>query len=588
MNALNCIRTRNLTIFTDIINDCDPEAKNTFPLPDDHWMNQPLEEEDDKTLLMLALELELAEFVKVLLRAGAKASQGSLELGRSPIHGAAQTGNVEMLSLLFWHQKNQADVNSIVTSNGRTALHISVENIQEDCVRFLLRLPGIDVNVRDKKRGQTPLYLAIKSGSRAIAQMLIENGANLDTVCFGKSLKQHLTEKMPDLDLSAIKGKKAPMVKQVSCDTVASILMLIEKNSIHYDMTSAVEFRSLISQLSPKELQAISVSGNTLLQKIAKEELPEFADILLEDDQVSPDATPFNEKMPPLLIAAKLGNAELMRILLLHKADVKIITPESRENILHAILKNGAENDQSKYQRCLQILWDFPEKHQMLTWMVNMRDVLGNTALHYATQYWDQNTVRKLLELGANIGMKNHWEDIPITSIPPQTMEEFLDEYCIKSAGDVNHEGFEITFDYSFLAPPKEDLPFLNRGISIEPESQKLSEDEIGYKVPLPETQSLWHMSQSKEHRYLLKHPVVTSFLYLKWGRIRRDFNKNLRFYLLFVYILTWYIFETFGHLSRTEPGSLGFWHGLFVVLAVILLCFIIRDWIMDQRLLKK
>ena len=50
----------------------------------------------------------------------------------------------------------------------------------------------------------------------------------------------------------------------------------------------------------------------------------------------------------------------------------------------------------------------------------------------------------------------------------------------------------------------------------------------------------------SKSHRHLLKHPVITSFLWCKWTRIRRFFNRNLRFYLLFVYVLTWYIFDEF------------------------------------------
>jgi hypothetical protein len=38
-------------------------------------------------------------------------------------------------------------------------------------------------------------------------------------------------------------------------------------------------------------------------------------------------------------------------------------------------------------------------------------------------------TVRSLLELGANIGMKNHWDEVPITHIQPETMEEFLNEF---------------------------------------------------------------------------------------------------------------------------------------------------------------
>jgi hypothetical protein len=59
----------------------------------------------------------------------------------------------------------------------------------------------------------------------------------------------------------------------------------------------------------------------------------------------------------------------------------------------------------------------------------------------------------------------------------------------------------------------------------------------------LPKTEYLWYMSQSKQYRRLLNHLVIMSFLWLKWQRIRGYFNGNLRFYLLFVACLSWYIF---------------------------------------------
>ena len=95
---------------------------------------------------------------------------------------------------------------------------------------------------------------------------------------------------------------------------------------------------------------------------------------------------------------------------------------------------------------------------------------------------------------------------------------------------------------------------------------------------------------------FKVTHPVVTSFLWLKWQRIRRFFNLNLRFYTLFVACLTWYIFARFaGHawngrfirldesvilegenstkkvdfcsdISDDERGQrIGFWYGAFV-----------------------
>ncbi len=45
--------------------------------------------------------------------------------------------------------------------------------------------------------------------------------------------------------------------------------------------------------------------------------------------------------------------------------------------------------------------------------------------------------------------------------------------------------------------------------------------------MALPETESLWYMAQSPGHRRLLKHPVITSFLWMKWQRIRKDSTDN-------------------------------------------------------------
>ncbi|CAB4060170.1 unnamed protein product [Lepeophtheirus salmonis] len=107
-------------------------------------------------------------------------------------------------------------------------------------------------------------------------------------------------------------------------------------------------------------------------------------------------------------------------------------------------------------------------------------------------------------------------------------------------------------------------------------------------------------MSQSKNHRHLLKHPVITSFLWLKWQRIRGYFNRNLRFYLLFVVALTWYIVERFGGLSlrkkmlgiasnstsycsdlsyRDSDQGLSFWFWIFLTHSFIQIFLMIRDW---------
>ena len=176
--------------------------------------------------------------------------------------------------------------------------------------------------------------------------------------------------------------------------------------------------------------------------------------------------------------------------------------------------------------------------------IINRRDKGGNTAVHYAAQFWPKDTVRALLRLGANIGVKNWRGEIPLHKIDPATLEAFLDEDCVSRpdrhdrdhdlTSDLNSDDFSVTFHYNFLAPP------------VSEQQLELWDEEKQAELEreaLPETDTLWYLRQSQRHRHLMKHPVITSFLWLKWHRIRRFFNRNLRFYALFVFCLTWYIF---------------------------------------------
>ena len=171
------------------------------------------------------------------------------------------------------------------------------------------------------------------------------------------------------------------------------------------------------------------------------------------------------------------------------------------------------------------------------TWLP--QDILGNTALHYATQFWSQDTVSRLLVLGANIGLRNNEGAAPIGGILPATMEQFLDAECLQSEGNPTNEDFKITFNYSFLAPP--------RGREVE---EVVVGKEGSRREESPETDVLWYMARSRDHRHLLKHPVITSFLALKWSRISTHYNVNIFCFTMFVAFLTAYIFSNYAGYS--------------------------------------
>ena len=66
--------------------------------------------------------------------------------------------------------------------------------------------------------------------------------------------------------------------------------------------------------------------------------------------------------------------------------------------------------------------------------------------------------------------------------------------YAYTFFSQVTHEDFEVEFNYSFLAPPVDDPVF----DESDPEGQRMVEE-----AALPETESLWYMSQG---RYSIEH----------------------------------------------------------------------------------
>ncbi len=67
------------------------------------------------------------------------------------------------------------------SQDGRTVVHIAVEEQNEKLLQYLITEPGVNLNLRDGQ-GQTPLYLAVSAGLKGIALMLAENGADIEGV----------------------------------------------------------------------------------------------------------------------------------------------------------------------------------------------------------------------------------------------------------------------------------------------------------------------------------------------------------------------------------------------------------------------
>jgi len=632
-NLSSCILSGDLTTFSSLLADLAPlddahllslpdDEKQVYPLPEDHWLNQPLScsappAAADLLLLQLSVQQPQVQFTNLLVRAGARADTYNQQINQAVIHSAvlSQHGEQHLVALLC-DEKNKADVNCTMQPSGQTALHLAAHRGKQTCLDLLLAQADAQVDARDSSGGRTPLLLAARAKHLECVRKLLEYGAKPDIKCGKVTPREVIRELFPYFEINKVKVLDRPKPS-----TVESLFEFMENSDIF-------RFRAALTKIPIRELSEQSVRGYTCLQKAVVCNLPTYVSHLLKIG-VNPNLYCAETPVRPLLLACYLGHHQVLQVFVDAVAPglAGRVSPnfaawsrDTQETALHMVLKKSnsralygvasEENIMAKendYSACLEVLFSREEVEDQLRRVINKKDTLSYTPLHYASQMWGQQEISKLLKLGANIGVQNSRGEIPLSRILPETLEAFLD-ICSAHTNHPLHQDFKVEFNYSWLAPPVDDYK------SEEWDQQRQEELE---KEGLPETESLWCMAQSKAHRHLLRHPTVTSFLWLKWQRVRRFFSRNIRMYLLFVTALTWYIFTRFGgvKLNSDQPTAnnsqhnqtnssqlneaqfqfckqprvgdgmeIGFWFCLFVIETLFLLIYAVRDLVRECK----
>ena len=420
-----------------------------------------------------------------------------------------------------------------------------------ECVGLLLQCEGIEVNAEDMKGEATPLQYAALAGHEAAVDLLLSYGASC-----GPEIQTVLREKLPHLDpVWFSTARTARPLKNI-------LFNLIELGDGVAGLETYVAGRTSVDWDADN-------GQHTLLQYACEMGRAGVVRVLLERGAAC-ERTAANTKPGPV-IAASHGHHRVLRVFTerLSEAQLKAVmlrTDEhhGRRTLLHEVLRRSSakldtgNTDDVDYEECLKILLDEnktigrKQKTSMAKLterIINFRDSNGETALHYATQQPNQEIIKLLLRHGANMGVKNREGKAPVSRILPSTLEEFFTS-CVEPQGIITDDKFKLTFNYNFLAPP-----LLDSEILQEFETKKKDAENPEVTHPRPETEALWYMSESAQHRTLLKHPVISSFLWMKWQRIRKFFYVGLVFYFLFVASLTLLIMLDYGGCS-IRPGG--------------------------------
>lgn len=224
----------------------------------------------------------------------------------------------------------------------------------------------------------------------------------------------------------------------------------------------------------------------------------------------------------PLHQAVTLGRLEPVRVLLtagasLHAQDREGVTP------LHVCSLKGQSS-------ILRLLLAHPSGKEG----VNMADSKGRTALHKAAYRGSQDCINLLLKAGADLGAKTRSGVSAATLIlrlpkGPKIVSDRLDESISTNSVDPNEYACRLKFDYSVLLSKSK---FQQMGVVediLDERRERRTED-------------------------LIQHPLIESFLFLKWRKIRLLFFSTVIFYLILVAGVTAYVLSAVSIEKTISP----------------------------------
>ena len=369
--------------------------------------------------------------------------------------------------------------------------------------------------------GQTALHMTVIDTWHVGVETLLQLGASPNTLCEPppgvKEVKietpLHLAVRRGDLSSTILLLQYGPDITQRDSE-LCSILHLAA-----YSRSLEVT-RQLLKVKQAKKLLATKESkGNSVLHKALMANCDVACEVSVHDlvkefVQAGADVNEVNLLgESPLFLAAYHRLPRVVQTLIALGADLTVVTRDG-QSLLHAACHQG----------CASSLAHILNTGQLQK-LVTDRDNKGYTPFHYAVQSGSIDCCELLLTNGDHLtrldkdGLTRC--SVILSQLPSATelLKRLFDSHVRLSNVPRHDPNFRITFDYSVIYSEQEYI-----------QSKLISE-----------------LSTSRLEA-LLKHPLLESFLYLKWYRIKPFFYCTVFFYVLFLLFHTTFIVMTFRH----------------------------------------
>ncbi|XP_004522641.1 transient receptor potential cation channel protein painless [Ceratitis capitata] len=500
---------------------------------------------DDKHLSVFELALKThgrAAFVEECLKHGCSPNHINQHWKKSAINFAADSRDPQILRLLLRSKDIQVDrPYAKLTPLNALAKNLTAEN-QADvyaCMKQLLDY-GASPNKPDD-REMTPLNYVLKNrkldteGKRELVQLFTtQQQLDVDSFRDGE-VRELLRRDYPEILLPPPEVNAA----DVSFDRLLTQLRNGDEEKF------MEQFPLYAQSSSEKDNNANEVQEQKLqlFMETIKRGTHNAFDLLLRHDV---NVNGVKDGQTPILLAAIWGNWRALKSLLsfddlkLRRQDQLLITVISH-------LDDEPLYDFVNFEKCFYLLLNSERID------INESDPSGSTPLHYAVKYRNRVVIQELLRHGAYIGMRSAFADLPLDGMHPEVLEEHFDS-CITTNGcKPGDNDFEILINFKNLIPH----PASTHATKVRAQN---------FREEMPPIEFI---AESKEHRHLLQHPLITSFLFLKWHRLSVIFYINFLLYFFFALSI---IIHTILKFRESENEAVTVLFGLFSWIGIIYL----------------
>ncbi|MDR1147342.1 MAG: ankyrin repeat domain-containing protein, partial [Spirochaetaceae bacterium] len=301
--------------------------------------------------------------------------------GDTALHETARIGDLEIMNALIEHGANV----NIQDGQGNTAMHIAIPVDAHKAAFELLLRHGANPNLRDQ-RGDSPLHIVIALNREPdLIETLLRNGA--------------------DISVHNIEGK-TPLYIAVEENRLALLRPLLTYHSDIFAVTNEGKTPFVLAMSNNREALNYLITKDTVIQSDSSGNTPLIAAVKLNGDAEIVQRILDNDALvnarnqegdTALHIAVRRNNSAVGTLLVTRGADV------------------FAQNAKGESPVYLTFYSPDSVREWMLTpTVLAARDGLGNTILHYATQWKLDSVIPVIASKGASLEAANVTGETPL------------------------------------------------------------------------------------------------------------------------------------------------------------------------------